>query len=100
MAVRRTPVHPAAAAEAARKAAKAAAAAKAERAPGKLTAAEAQLLPGKTVLELGNAGKLKHLGVGTALIKPVTPAVATPKGTSRSAAQRGTSATRTRKGRK
>jgi len=69
-------VHPAQAAADARQAAKAAAAAKAERSPGKLTAAEVQVLPGKTVLALGNAGKLKHLGLGTAPLKSAAPAAA------------------------
>jgi hypothetical protein len=67
------------------KAAKAAAVAKADRAPHRLTEAEVGLLPGKKVLELGNAGHLRHLGVGVKPVKPATPAVATPKGT---AAQR------------
>ncbi len=87
---------------AAQEADRAAAAAKAERTPRKLTEAEVGLLPGRKVLELGNAGHLRHLGVGTAPVKPATPAVATPKGTSR-AAQRGTSkagSARARQGRK
>jgi hypothetical protein len=78
---------------AAQEAAKAAAAAKAQRAPHTLTEAEAMLLPGRKILELGNAGKLRHLGIGSPTPKqPVAP------GGARSA-QRGTSKTRTRKGR-
>lgn len=88
---RKAPVHPATAAADAMKAAKAAASAKAQRAPHRLTDAEVQLLPGKTVLELGNAGHLKHLGVGTVPLKPATPAGAGPKATrGKSAAKRGT----------
>lgn len=45
-------------------AAKAAAAAKAQRAPHTLSAAEVMLLPGAKVLEIGNAGHLRHLGIG------------------------------------
>lgn len=52
---------------------KAAAAAKAERAPRTLTEAEVMLLPGRKVLELGNAGHLQHLGIGLPL-EPATPA--------------------------
>jgi len=68
------PLHPAQAAADARQAAKDAASAKAERTPERLTAAEVRLLPGKTVLTLGNAGKLRHLGVGTAPLKSAAPA--------------------------
>ena len=86
---RRVPLDPAAAQDAA----KAAASRKADRAPHKLTEAEVGLLPGRKVLELGNAGHLRHLGVGTKPVEPATPAVVTPKGTSRTAAQRGTKST-------
>jgi len=51
-------------------AAKAAAAAKAERAPHQLTGAEVQLLPGRQVLDLGNAGHLRHLGIGLPIPAP------------------------------
>jgi hypothetical protein len=61
---RRMPVHPAQAAADARQAAKVAASRKAEVAPHELTESEVMLLPGKKVLELGNAGKLRHLGLG------------------------------------
>ena len=87
---RRTP--PAANPYAAEDAAKAAAAAKAERAPHKLTAAEVMLLPGRKVLELGNAGRLRHLDIGT----PPARQPVTPKGTR--SAKRG-STPRVRKGR-
>jgi hypothetical protein len=70
---RRPTVHPLASMDAA----KAAAAAKAERAPHTLTEAEVMLLPGKKVLELGNAGKLQHIGLGLPL-KRATP-TRTPK---------------------
>jgi hypothetical protein len=53
-------------------AAKAAASRKAERAPHTLTEGDVKLLPGRKVLELGNAGKLQHLGLGL----PVKPAAA------------------------
>ena len=86
---RKIPVDPSAAQEMA----KAAAAAKAERAPHKLTEGEAMLLPGKKLLELGNAGRLRHLGIGA----PAPKQPVTPNGTR--SAQRGTSKTRTRKGR-
>ena len=86
---RTAPVDPATAIDAA----KARAARKAETSPHRLTEAEVGLLPGKRVLELGNAGHLRHLGVGVKPVKPATPAVVTPKGTSRTAAQRGTSKT-------
>lgn len=49
---------------AAEEARRAAAAAKAERAPHTLSEEEVLLLPNKTVLSLGNAGALRHLGVG------------------------------------
>jgi hypothetical protein len=83
---------------AALKAAKATAATKAERAPHTLTEAEVGLLPGKKILQLGNSGRLRHLGLGTAPLKPSTPVI-TPKGS----AQRGTRKTgnaRARQGRK
>jgi hypothetical protein len=69
---RRTAVHPALAVADAREAAKAAAAVKARRAPHLLSEAEVMLLPGKTVLDLGNAGHLRHLGIG---IPPTRTAV-------------------------
>jgi hypothetical protein len=78
-------VHPAQALANAQQAAKAAAARKAERAPRKLTEAEVQLLPGKKVLELGNAGHLRHLGVGTVPRKSAAPAGAPRTAASRSA---------------
>jgi hypothetical protein len=95
---RTTPADPGAALDAA----KARVAKKAETVPHRLTEAEVRLLPGKRVLELGNAGHLRHLGVGVKPLKPPTPSVITPTtGTDRSAAQRGTRKTgRTRKGRK
>jgi hypothetical protein len=43
---------------------RAAAAAKAERAPHTLTEADVMLLPGAKVLQLGNDGHLRHLGIG------------------------------------
>jgi hypothetical protein len=55
---------------AAEEVAKAAAAAKAERAPHTLSEAEVLLLPGAKVLELGNAGKLRHLGLGLPVPTP------------------------------
>ena len=58
---------------AAGEAAKAAAAAKADRAPHTLTEREAMLLPGAKLLELGNAGKLQHLGLGVPSPKTATP---------------------------
>ena len=81
MASRRTAVHPLVAAADAQQAAKAAANRQAELAPHKLTEAQVQLLPGRKVLELGNAGHLRHLGVGTAPVKSATPAAAAPKAT-------------------
>jgi hypothetical protein len=81
MAQRRTAVHPLVTAADAQQAAKAAASRKAERAPHRLTEAEVRLLPGQKVLELGNAGRLRHLGVGTAPVKSATPAAAGPKAT-------------------
>jgi hypothetical protein len=70
---------------AALKAAKAAAAAKAERSPRSLTAAEVELLPGRRILELGNAGHLRHLGVGTAPLGSAAPAAPKKMPVSRSA---------------
>lgn len=88
---RKVPVHPATAAADAVKAAKAAASRKAQRAPHRLTDAEVQLLPGKMVLELGNAGHLKHLGVGIAPLKPAAAGAVGPKATTgKSAPKRGT----------
>lgn len=58
------------AAGAAEEAAKAAAAAKAERAPHTLSEAEVMLLPGAKVLEIGNAGHLRHLGLGLPVPAP------------------------------
>jgi len=73
MTARRTvAAHPALAADA-REAARAAAAEKAQRAPKTLTDQEVCLLPGKTVLELGNAGHLQHLGIGLP-VKRAAPA--------------------------
>lgn len=69
MAPRKVPVHPAQAVIDARAAAKAAASRKAELAPHKLTEAEVMLLPGRKVLELGNAGHLQHLGLGLPPVK-------------------------------
>jgi hypothetical protein len=66
---RRSAVHPLAAMDAA----KAAAADKAERAPHTLTEAEVMLLPGKKVLELGNAGKLQHIGLGIPPARKAAP---------------------------
>lgn len=63
MAARRTPVHPLAAMDAAR----AAVAAKADRAPETLTADDLKLLRGPKILELGNSGRLRHLGLGLPL---------------------------------
>jgi hypothetical protein len=78
---RKTPADPVAAMHAA----KAAASRKAELAPHRLTEAEVRLLPGKTVLTLGNQGKLKHLGIGTAPLKSVAPAAPKKMPVSRSA---------------
>lgn len=64
MAPRKPAVHPLQALADAREAETAAAAEKAKRAPHTLSEAEALLIPGKTLLELGNAGKLTHLGLG------------------------------------
>lgn len=55
----------------AEEAAKAAAAAKAERAPHTLSEREAMLLPGAKLLDLGNNGHLRHLGIG---VPPVSTA--------------------------
>ena len=55
------------AADAARRAA---AARKAETTPHLLSDAEVCLLPGRKVLELGNAGHLRHLGIGLPVPKP------------------------------
>ena len=87
---RKVPVDPGAAQELA----EAAAAAKADRAPHTLTEREAMLLPGKKLLDLGNAGCLRHLGIGAAPRKQP----AAPKGT-RSAAKRGGKTPTRRKGR-
>lgn len=56
----RVPLDPAAALEAA----KAAAYRKAELTPHLLSEKEAMLLPGRKLLEIGNAGHLQHLGIG------------------------------------
>ena len=81
---RRVPLDPAAAQDAA----KAAAAAKAERAPHRLSEREAMLLPGKTLLDLGNQGHLTHLGIG---LEPTTQTTSSaPKG---STTKRGTGKT-------
>jgi hypothetical protein len=99
---------------AAQDAAKAAADRKAERAPRTLTAAEVARLPGRRVLELGNAGHLKHLGVGTKPLPPASPPGAskpakqatssvTPKGTAQRTSKttgRTASKTRARRGQK
>lgn len=61
---RKVAVHPAIAAHEAREAATAVANRKAELHPEQLTAEELELIPGRKVLELGNAGKLQHLGIG------------------------------------
>jgi hypothetical protein len=53
------------AADAARTRTANAASRKAASSPGKLTEAELSTLPGHAVLALGNAGKIKHLGIGT-----------------------------------
>ena len=73
MTARRVPVHPALVAADTREAAKAAAARKARLTPEELTEQEAMLIPPKLLLELGNAGRLRHLGLGLPL-KPSTPA--------------------------
>ena len=52
--------------------AKAAASRKAELTPEKLTEEEAMLIPPKLLLELGNQGRLRHLGLGL----PLKPAAA------------------------
>jgi len=70
---RRVPVHPALVAADTREAAKAAAARKARLTPEELTEQEAMLIPPKLLLELGNQGRLRHLGLGLPL-KPGTPA--------------------------
>lgn len=68
MAPRRTlPVHPAIVLAKAREAAVAAAADKARRAPHTLTEADLDLIPGKLMLELGNAGHLQRFGIGLPL---------------------------------
>jgi hypothetical protein len=72
MSARKVAVHPALAAHEAREAATAVANRKAELHPEQLTVEELALIPGRQVLELGNTGKLRHLGIGL----PVTP---TPK---------------------
>ncbi len=43
---------------------------KARTAPHKLTAEELDLIPGKLLLDLGNAGHLRHLGLGLPVPKP------------------------------
>lgn len=73
MASRRVPVHPVQAAADAREAAKIAASRKARLTPEKLTEEEAMLIPPKLLLELGNQGRLRQLGLGLPL-KPSTPA--------------------------
>jgi hypothetical protein len=73
MASHRTAVHPVQAAAEAREAAKAAASRKAELAPHTLSEAEVLLLPGAKVLELGNAGHLRHLGVGIPTARTAAP---------------------------
>jgi hypothetical protein len=75
---RKVPVHPAMALHKAREAATAAANRKAELHPEQLTAEELELIPGRKVLELGNAGKLQHLGIGLPF-QPATPARTPPK---------------------
>lgn len=75
MTARRTAVHPLAAMDAA----KAAVAAKADRAPETLSADDLKLLRGAKILELGNAGRLRHLGLGLPLPKSSARAAA-PKG--------------------
>jgi hypothetical protein len=70
MSPRKVAVHPAMAAHEAREAATAVANRKAELHPEQLTAEELELIPGRKVLELGNAGKLQHLGLGL----PIKPA--------------------------
>ena len=66
--------------------AKAAVAAKADRAPETLTAEDLKLLRGAKILELGNAGRLRHLGLGLPL--PRSPArAAAPKGGSSGSAR-------------
>jgi hypothetical protein len=62
----------------AEEAAKAAAAAKADRAPHTLSDAEVMLLPGARVLDLGNAGHLRHLGLGLPVPVPKEAAKRAP----------------------
>jgi hypothetical protein len=81
---RKVSVHPALAIHEAREAAKAAAAKKAETSPHRLTAAELEFLPGKTVLDLGNRGLLRHLGLGLP-IKPAPSPLPSASGPSGSA---------------
>jgi hypothetical protein len=84
VAPRKVPVRPAQAAADAREAAKAAASRKAELTPHLLTEAEVMLLPGKKVLELGNAGKLRHIGLGIPPVRTAAPkktASSSPKAT-------------------
>jgi hypothetical protein len=66
---RTTAAHPLAAMDAAR----AAASRKARLTPEELTEEEAMLIPPRLLLELGNQGRLQHLGLGLPL-KPSTPA--------------------------
>lgn len=78
MAPRKTvPVHPALAVADARQAAKDAAAAKADRSPHLLTADDLEFLHGRRILELGNAGLSRHLGIGQPV--KLTPPAKTPK---------------------
>jgi hypothetical protein len=58
------PVHPATLLAKARDAARAAAAEKAAKSPHLLTVDDLDLIPGRMVLDLGNAGHLRHLGIG------------------------------------
>jgi hypothetical protein len=92
VAPRKVPVHPVQAAADAREAAKAAASRKAEVAPDKLTEAEVMLLSGKKVLELGNAGKLRHVGLGVGPLKSAAPAATKKIPVTRSAKARLTDA--------
>lgn len=73
MAPGRTGAHPGQAMADAQKAAKAAAAEKAQRTPHLLTEAEVMLLPGKMVLDLGNGGHLRHLGIGIPTARTAAP---------------------------
>jgi hypothetical protein len=91
MAARRTAVHPLVAVADAQQAAKAAASRKAERTPRKLTEAEVRLLPGRKVLELGNAGHLAHLGVGVRPAKTPAPAAAAARAKPRQSKRSGKS---------